>query len=358
MPVTEAEIKDSFARLPHDKLDREYEREITAWVIQQARPEDFEALEAALKHLAAGPAFQDEPMPLSLRFDAFFALANLYRRYSKVHALENLIEAGRKIFDPYEPLVSHLAIMALNMKGDRKSCRKALEKATEILERWPHVKHAGLRHNYAETVAQCIDDGYQPWDETLLRKALQAVEEAIRDDPDYAKFHRTRGWLYFLLGDAEEGRLSYREAIEREDPRGRYYGIRLAEYRRELALRDAHLEVQELQHRASDILEKVSALQEDWQTRQLEAQTRQLEFLGFFTGILALILGGGGLLVTAQSDVTRFVLMLTLGGLLMLVFGSFNFMLHGKTRLERSLVPMMLGFLLLLASGLWLFWQS
>jgi len=333
-------VLPDFPKQPEGKRKRQYETDVNQWVIQRAERENFGQLSKQLQDLL------DEAADLDRSFDAFFALANLNRLYHKVDTLESLIQKHGQRFRAYEPLITHLEIMCLNLREERESCLKALKLATKIRTDWKG-QHAGLSHSYAETVAICVDRGYRSTGvEALLKEGLEAAEEAIKEE-EYAKFYRTRGWLQFLLKDVEEARSSYRAAIELENPERRDYVIRVGDYRRQLDLLNARLDLDQLKGELAGLRSEANAL-----------QTRQLEFLGFFTGILALILGGGGLLVTAQNDVARFVLMLTLGGLLMLVFGSFNFMLHGKIKLERSLLPMVVGFLLLLASGLWLFWQS
>jgi tetratricopeptide (TPR) repeat protein len=383
-PISAAEIQADFARLENDKFSRKYEREITSWVIREARPETYQALQSTLEKIAAGS--DADGTPLDLRFDAFFALANLYRRYSDTDALEQLIAKHRTDFGAYDLLVRHLEIMCLNMRRDRPSCRQALTLAAEL---WKDGKeeHAGLCHSYAETIALCVEEGYHDEGQdgpvsALLETGLKAVQEAIRRDADYAKFYRTRGWLYFLLGKADEGRHSYREAVRRERPESRDYAVRLGEYRRELDVRNAREELRELrqavttegeelnelkqklsteQARAQEILTTIKSLQtraDDLQVRQQESQTRQVEFLGFFTGLLALILGAGGILAQAPpGSEESFGLMLTLGGLLLFVFGAFGFVLHGWSKLARSGIPVLLG-ALLLASGYWVIRNS
>lgn len=340
------EIRKFLRKLPEPregKLERAYERQVTTWVIEKARPESYQEVERELQELMVDP--EEE-----LRFDAFFALANLYRRYSKVDGLADLIKIGRKSFSSYEPLVSHLECMSLKLKGDRKSCLAALKIAEGIWkDEAEGQNHAGISHNYAETIALCVQEGYREHDTALLEEGLQAAQEAIRLDRDYAKFHRTLGWLYFLLGRTEEGRSSYREAIRRESPAAPDYALRLGEYRRELDLHNAQMKLSELQLQAESIAKGIDELQ----ARQQESQTRQVEFLGFFTGLLALILGAGGILSQAPpGSEESFGLMLTLGGLLLFVFGSLGFVLNGVSKLARSILPVLLG-ALLLAAGYW-----
>jgi hypothetical protein len=344
LAITEDEIKNDFSKLS-DKSGRNYEKEIGSWITKKARFEDFEELEGALRKLLhAGD------------FDAFFALATLYRRYYKSDDLRKLINDYEKPFLNYGLLVSHLRVMALNLEGGKENCREALKLAERI---WTESKeeHAGIGHSYAESVAKCVQEGYV--DRSCLADGMKAIRKAIELDRGYAKFYRTRGWLHFLLGEPEEGQRCYQEAIRYEKPGTLDFGIRLAEYRRELDSHNAEQKLRELQKGLAEFQEKAKGDQAQLsekltklQEKAEEIQVRQVEFLGFFTGLLALLLGEYSIMKNSNYEAS-FALMLTLGGMLLIVFVGFGFILHGPNEWRwRSILPFLVG-ALLLGLGYW-----
>src|SRR4030095_6934489 len=104
----------------------------------------------------------------------------------------------------------------------------ALDLVRRARAKWPY--HAGIGHHYAETVALCVYEKYHLPDKDLLDAALRAVDASIDEEPRYAKFHRTRGWLQFLAGDSEEGKQSFARAMDYEDSSESDYAIRIGSY--------------------------------------------------------------------------------------------------------------------------------
>jgi hypothetical protein len=311
---------------PNERL---YETEITRYVGRTPAAERSQRLASLLSLLL------DDGADEKLRFAAFFALATFYRRSHDTTQLERLLFQWEERFSG-SPLFDHVKALALNMRGGRSNRLSALDLVRRARGKWPH--HVGIAHSFAETVAFCVYEKYHLPEKALLGEALRAVDGAIDEEPRYAKFHRTRGWLQFLAGDAEEGKQSFARAMDYEDSSESDYAIRIGSYQTLLDALNARQELLALRGVAESVREDL-----------VHSRDRYLEFLGFFAGLLALMLGAISFASAHFTFREGYALILTLGGVLLVAFGGFGLLLQKGRDVGRVLVLLFLGLLLLSA---------
>jgi hypothetical protein len=332
-----------FSLRGEDRTRREYERRVLSFV-EETRPDEQQERKEILKDFL--DRTRQDPLVHSgvdstyaERFTAFFTLGNFFRRFYNISELRKLLTIWEAEFSCERPLFNHLQVSALRLQGGRDRCRRAMALAKDNWRDFPG--HAGLANNYAAAVARCLLEGYCASDQILLQEAMQAIGEAERAEPSYAKFQRTKGLLQFLCDDVDAGMGSFVNAADFENPRAGDYALRMGEHRLQLTFLKARQELLTLRNQAGEIEKTVD-------TKIKENQVRSLEFLGFFAAVLALITSSVQLVLRETSLQESFASVLALGGVLLLTFGGFGFILHGKERWVPGTSMCAFGLLLLL----------
>lgn len=212
-----------------------------------------------------------------------------------------------------------------------------------------YPKNSGFAHAVANLYAEVCEKD-QALRESLRRKwgkkARQAVERAIRLEPDYALFYCTKGRIALIDNDYSETDDLFEKAIHLEDSSNKGYALRVGRYqsyKQQARIMKAIA--------STDIQEQIDALK--------HASVSNIEVLSFFAAIISFLLGG--LSIAKEYPVAEEAagLMIVLMGALLCAFGAFSFLLrfsvsrkwtHNVPYLAVSLLGagvLMLGWLLL-----------
>jgi tetratricopeptide (TPR) repeat protein len=287
------------------------------------------------------------------RYVAFYALCMKNRREQDAESYRKLINE-HEAWAGCEPSFLHLRAMMLALNSH---LGEALTYAEGALEHEKLREHAGVRHHYAELVATLGEESLDPVSDEppklpKLEDARKKAEQAIKDEKNYAKFYATLGRLKALANDFEGARQDLQTAIQKErgswdsaQRRGNYKDILM-----DIGRRRRERQLNARIRRASEAASQTSV--------------RHAEMLGFFAGVLALILtgvqlgldaaGGGAVGQAGESTFLQTakgaIVLLMLTGTLLVAYGGLGFLLRGEVKGSslRSLVVAGLGLFLIL----------
>lgn len=209
-----------FKALPEERT-REYENKITAFATS-ASPVDGKNV--FLKII-------DGKYPEDICYAAYYALNVLYRHIKDFYKLRDLLEKYRARFENHITF-AHLDAL-YNLESDALyDYNEMLESTYEDAQRLQG--HAGYPHLFADLFATIYEkDGLsdkRTYLDTWYQKALDAVNEAIRLDPGYAKFYCTRGRIVSIAEKYGEALSNVDKAIGTEKSERSDYALRLAYY--------------------------------------------------------------------------------------------------------------------------------
>src|ERR1044071_2491825 len=222
------------SRLPISSAD---DRKVLLGLLESLPSESDRAFERTLTDLVGSNVSlvpllraiaEDDRLETSVRYAAFFAVCAHLRRHRDTSALMKLLLTHEDAFGAFGTF-SHLYSMAVRSRSDPGDARLAVERARVASMHLPN--HAGVLHNFAETVIAALEED-EPLDDraTLLRDAEESLLRAISLDPLYPKFYCTKGRLAALKGHYTEAKQLVRRAIDHENSRENDYWGRISSY--------------------------------------------------------------------------------------------------------------------------------
>lgn len=273
-----------------------------------------------------------------LRYAAFYCLAILYRYQKAFEKAERHLNSYVETFKD-KASYSHLRLLH-RLAGGFPLTYDDLRIAYENTLICP--EHAGVLHLFADITATFYEHSNEKDDHRYnenLRKAIEAIEAAIKIDKNYAKYHCTKSRLVFLKGDLELARKEIDEAINLESPQSRNYMINMYTYYSqrmkvdiELGKRELMEQTQRMTHQMK--LEQQGIKQEIGNLK--DGLMKNIEYIGFFTGVISLILSSLQIAANQPFESAVKLIVVLFGGLLC-VFSGFGIILHGFDK--RKLVP-------------------
>jgi tetratricopeptide (TPR) repeat protein len=220
--------------------------------------------------------------------------------------------------------------MCVKLRGQPDDLRTSVERARIACKLLP--QHTGILHNLAEGIVQCCEEEVVLEDEpAALKEAQEILTAIIATEPNYAKFYCTKGRLEAIHHRFAEAKAYIRRAIDKEDSAKRDYAVRLSDY-------EAHLLSVQIRESAWKQMQRMTEIYDQVK----EAQGRNLEILGFFSAVVALIIGG---VQTSQrhSFLESAQLLLTLTGALLFGFAGLGLLVHGAHDVKRSVLLFVLA---------------
>ncbi len=267
-----------------------------------------------------------------VRYAALYALCMLKRRDHDPKSYEALLNDAASWAKERATFPHLQAMMHVLFRGHDR-IRMAMTCAMQAAEA-PRLKdHIGVQHHLAEVIAAEAEEADKP-DQSRLRHALRLADDAMAAEPDYAKFCATRGRLKALLDppDFEGASDDLRRAIE-EERADWNSAARRTDYK-DMLMDITHL--RRLQSQERRLTHSMRNTAED-------TKIRHAEMLGFFAGVLALILAGIQLAVDPkdggadkgsaflESVLRSGSVLLMLGGTLLVSFGGLGWLLRHET---------------------------
>ena len=272
---------------------------------------------------------------------AIFLMCSIYYRRVKDHGKQERLLYMHKARFEHHPSFMHFLVLSYVDVGYHVKWRDMLNLAKENSIK---MQHGGAWHLFAELCAMTFEeehhdatnDEYAYW----LDEAKKAVDLAIMENPNYAKFYCTKGRILSLLNNSDEAQQYIRLAIEKEDSNKKDYTLRIGNYQFYL------LKVQSLADRnqlKNDISSHKKQLQEAITDVQQRAESidkslmRNLEYLGIFSGIISFTMGSINIAssLASISFAGAAALIVVLFGVLVGVFAMFDLIIHGYKKENR-----------------------
>jgi tetratricopeptide (TPR) repeat protein len=325
-----------------EETTREYEVKLVAFGVHLT-PSECEKLSLLLQHS------YDEHVAVrntNIRFAAFFALCNYYRRMKHITQFKDLVDAYGNEFRN-NALYPHLVSILYKQFETLSGLEQSIIYAEEAVAHLPN--QVGVLHNYAETIICVKEQGGHVTDEKLA-EAYQTINKVIYLSKEYAKFYCTRGRILAALGKISEAKEAILQAIDKEDSTKPDYAIRISDYQYHL-IRIQTIEFSKL------LSSKVEATEENLNRTKLEVEqtlnkvkTENLQILGFFTAIISFTIGSINLLAK-QSFIEAALLIIILTGALLLGYAGFSTLIQTKTaNIKLTLLISLIGLLLIVGS--------
>lgn len=239
----------------------------------------------------------------------------------------------------------HLRSLFLKGRGHKRDIERSIEEARKAVK---EVKNnAGVIHILASSLVKAMEEGVRPIEDDLVKEAKEKMEKAIELDPDYAKYHSTKGRLQALQENFEMAKENIRTAIDKEDREEKDYAVRLGEYQYHLSriqLKENHREIERsLQKTIEDVEEARREAEETVKGNRIRA----VQFLGFFAALLAAVIGSIQIAVSFSFPEAAKLILVLVGGLL-LAFGGFSFILPGEENFWKGAAISALGLLIII----------
>jgi len=294
---------------------------------------------------------------LKVFYNAFYCICTYYRRRKDTSKYGETLERYKHCF--YEnPTYSYLKAMFLMQRGKEVDIKEAIILSGKSVKDVP--SNVGIIHCYTEIIAEAFEEGVLNVlsNSIELEKAIQLLQNVLKETSNYAKFYCTYGRLLALSGKYKEAKQEILTAIDKEDSSRHDYSLRIGEYQRYLIEITAKNYSDKSLFKFQDFSEKMDAqnkeISDNMERSEKEVQgnikdslNKNLEFLGFFTALISFIIASVQIL-TKSNFQDAFQLILELGGMIMLVLSSFGIILNGNKNIKRSIVVFTMGIITIL----------
>lgn len=326
-----------------DNTTRAYEEAIVRLI--DRNPWSYDTVRVVLQTLI------DDRSDPNVAYAAFYALCTYYRRNRLKSDYNELLHNARPAFRERKSFAFLLLMCRKQLDPNDYSL---LEDADRLCAPDQMGHNYGVEHCFAEYVALACekDPSRAPFYVTeYLEIALTRVNDAIKRSNGYAKFHVTRARLQTL-------KAMYADVADREA----YFKQALADI--ELAISreidknkqiDYQLTGIQLQSKFyENLLEDAIRTQETTLMETVhESNVKNLEFIGFFSGVIGLLIAGTQLML-GMSFAEGATLIVVLTGCLITAFGALGFMVHDrKQRIIGNCVMIAIGLILTIVAMLY-----
>lgn len=330
-----------------EETTREYEETVVSYATKC--PDDVllaaEAEFWRMKDIAEGNSrkTQEEKIPLNegVYFALYALLVNYTRRMKDDKNQKKLLDLYQSCYFSEEHVFyAHLRLLRMLGMVYNQSPSEQME-MLELAKQNKRdlVANGGAAHAFAEAVALVYElddvadtprftDQRSEW----LENALSAVENAINDRPEYAKYYCTRGRIRSLLGKYADALKDIDKAIDEEDTSRKDYPIRIGSYESRGQQIHAKMEQHGVQrHFEHYMATETQKYQDELVAREKETATKNMEFLGLFSGIVSFTIGSLTIsgAIAEQSIAAAAGLIVVLMGALITAFAGFGIILHG-----------------------------
>lgn len=305
---------------------------------------------------------------IQTKYIGFYGLFVYYRRVLEYDRITELFEEYGAEFEQKYMSVKHLRsinyidsddkyepeeIMA-HLENGYQVARsyKKLADANKRDSQVPGINVAGASHAFADLVATYCER-YESMSKEIIAKwydkAMDAVEEAKRLSPKYAKYNCTEGRLRAQKDEYENAIACIRKAIRLESPSGNKenYSLRILQYQSYIVQIQARQQMYKLNCHQERINDDIDSLK--------GSLVSNIEILGFFAGVISFVIGS---LTLADGQATKdaAALVLVLMGALLVVMDCFSLLLHiERKHLWMKLLVLVVGVLIVLG-GLYIVW--
>ncbi len=250
------------------------------------------------------------------KVNAFYSLCTKHRRIKDFKKFKELLEKRNDKVDEDEIFQIMQAYYLIQETANDFAPKEALRYWNGMISE-EYKRLPAFTQIYTETVVLYIETAKDevPDKATLLQEADCLIRDAIKMR-EYAKFYSTRGRIYCCNDEFDKGIAEVRMAIEAEDSCREDYTSRINEYQTLISRFQRKKDEKELREEAKKI-----------KTELEKSKTNYISILGFFSGIMTLIIGGINTVQRQCSINDSLQLLLGITGMIIISFGSLNLML-------------------------------
>lgn len=278
----------------------------------------------------------------------FFYCLNIYHRINyNYDDLQKLWEDYSKYFVSFKSL-RHLDVLRFllevsiskkeNSLGEiLRYLQKAYENASEFSD------NSGYLHAFVDLYVSIYERGINEFDvieNKWKRFAFSVIDDAISCEPEFAKYHCTKGRLLSIYGEYEYANREILLAISLEDSKRGDYGIRLTEYQ--------YYRNRNQYNEQNSNLKKQSKYVEETIRRSTMSN---VEIVAFFSGVVSFLIGSLSL-ASGETAFCAAVLISVLACSLLGVFAAFTLMIHSNDESYNKKVPLICCFISILLLGI------
>lgn len=282
-----------------------------------------------------------------IRFKAFYILFTFHHSKRNITKCKELINIPAEAF--YEFPLWHYAISTstasdLSNETDMHLAISEAEKCIQMINEKEEYdsNYAGIYHNYADIVANTLERKYST-NEGTYEKAMEYIDFAIKINPRYAKYYYTKGRLHLICKEYSEAKTLFYYAIDKEDSSKKDYSLRISLYSDALNRCNSEERLFDLERQMSQKIEDMTEAAKKMDEELAEQKKQTLELLGFFSGIISLIIVTTEMVSELRAIEAVSILIAFLGTLLV-AFSYLGFMtLNRKNKLVPRIVFTIIG---------------
>ncbi|MDZ5471904.1 hypothetical protein SM124_09105 [Bacillus sp. 31A1R] len=305
-PETITRFLEFSETLPDMKM-RTYEVQLTKYASQNVSKAEFDLLLTWLKERV--------PSSQPATFECYFVLCIYSRRMKNFSIYRELLRDYGAYFE-HLPLYYHIEALYYKQFDTPNDIEMAMSCASKAAQHPELSRQVGVLHSYVESVVKAEEHKLNV-SPSILEDAMIKINEVVRLDNHYAKFHCTRGRLLALRKDFTEARRAIHKAIDLEDSTITDYSIRINDYQ-------SHLTRIQMEEKSHLILKELYKTKEEFEQSKEnmvvsmeKLQKDNLQFLGFFVAIISLTIGSLNMIGDKSFHETAYLIMILTGCILL-----------------------------------------
>ncbi|MGE4572273.1 MAG: tetratricopeptide repeat protein [Candidatus Izemoplasmatales bacterium] len=271
----------------------------------------------------------------NLSYNAFYLLSIITRRNKDFSVWKSLYDSLHLYFEEHESLMHILNVYYLSTTIPKHAYDSVLKYGKEYANKFPD--NPGYLHCYSDIVATIYEDAnlYDNKDyidiilNDHLKKALDAIEKALKLESNYAKFYSTKGRLLAINGEIENGIKYIREAINLENSSSSSYLLKIIGYESQIQ----YIRLNQYQNKQKDTIEdfrsslevksneikdikenadkKVTDLMSKVEQKMDSNLIKNIEVLTFFTGLIGFLVSAISIGVNINdNNIFKYVIMI------------------------------------------------
>lgn len=320
------------------------------------------------------------------KFKAYYIMFTFHHDKKNVQKCKNIVETYGSLFSGY-PLW-HYTKSQMLYQEEREHKNPNMSKAIEAAKKCISIyednddydkNYPGIYHNFCELVYNAFELKDKSCFSENLEYAKKCIETAIFINENFAKYYYTKGRL--LMAESVVTRTDYFDdaenfilkAIDKEDSSNDNYALKIIDYETALLRCKTERRLKEIDvaiKNAEDTQKEIKKLQAENEKREkafddqlkddeknfqkeLENQKKEtLEVLGFFSGIISLIVVTSQVVLNLDM-ISASVIMLLFLGTMIIAFSFFHFVvLNGERKKEGLIVGYIAAGIIIIAVAL------
>jgi division protein CdvB (Snf7/Vps24/ESCRT-III family) len=304
---------------------------------------------------------------------ALFCTCKFHLELGEVAEAMEVLEEYKSKLDNY-PYLDYLRSQVLIERFTAEDNDAAVEAAREAQRQYDNIPE--LEYNLSKILVTALErnyvysgGGYLPDSEDeMLDLAESMIENALDERPEHPKYLHVKGKIMSERAQFQDARRIIRQAIPEINHKLAGSQVRLSEYKQSLSSVDfqeqvskVESEINKLGDRAKELNNEIGELRgqtrdlentiDDLETETQNIQTRMLQFLGFFAGLIGVVVTTAQVTLSVDSVVEGTSLILVLVGGLVVAFSGFSFILPrpGDDDVDRAVFAFVIGALLVIS---------